>query len=103
LTTSSAKTLPWLLKRALLASLVLFLYAPTTSAKLLLKGMLLDTTFAQSDSIVAQILESGELFPIAYGQPFQFDLPTDKSWNICIRDAKMNNATKLCSPKLPIP
>lgn len=96
--TATQKTLPQLLNRALLATLVLFLYTPLTSARLLLKGMLLDTTFAQSDSIVAQILENGETFPLTYGQPFEFALPPDNSWNICIRDAQREQCYEITLP-----
>lgn len=54
--------------------------------QLLLRGVLLDTVFAGSDSIVAQILENGKTYTVHYGVPFEIGLPPDKTWNLCIRD-----------------
>jgi hypothetical protein len=75
-------------KRRRLFGALLIITASSLSAQtpLLLKGVLLDTVFAKSDSITAEVLESQQRFPVAYGKPFTISLPPDSTWNICIRD-----------------
>lgn len=70
------------------ATLLLCLAAAAAGAPnaLLLRGVLLDSTFARSDSVAAELLESGERIWIRFGEPFEIPLPDDQSWNLCLRD-----------------
>ncbi len=53
----------------------------------LLKGVLIDSLFAQSDSVVVEVLESDTVFSALFGKEFQVELPIDTLWNICFSDS----------------
>ncbi len=69
-------------------TLLIFLCVSMTvpAQDFILRGVLLDSVFARSDSVSAQLLESGESFTVRYGEPFEISLPPDDFWNLCIRD-----------------
>ena len=47
------------------------------------QGSLTDTVFKPADSLLAELVESGEKHSVQLGAPFEFNLPMDTLWNLC--------------------
>jgi len=70
------------------ALLLLIVVFPSTGQgdSLVLTGVVTDTIFRGTDTLTLEVLENGELYPVFYQRPFEIPLPSDDSWNICVRD-----------------
>jgi hypothetical protein len=55
-------------------------------SSLTLKGVLLDSSFQESDSVKVEVLESGSSTNTKYNESFELLLTDDKTWNVCVSD-----------------
>ncbi len=76
--------------------LVAGLYLPIPAeTSLRLQATLSDSDFSGSDTIIAQVLESGDTLTIRHGEQFTMPLPLDTAWHLCFTATELEKCYTL--------